>query len=140
MDLRVLAIALPLWALIAPPICAAKCGPIHLEGFRNSVVEHAAMDGPSHCHGARVAAPDARLGEEHPASGDESSNDSKIECCDEITAEVAQQETSPRTNPFLRLPPSLAGSVPANFAVRTIARPCARLPSPYSRANPPLLI
>jgi len=141
MDLRFLTIALPLWALIAPAVCAANCGPAHFGSPLDSIAENAAPRDSPHCHAAQPASTDAQPGEQRRAAGNEPTHNPNIDCCDEITAEVAQHEAAPRTTPSIRVSSPLAGSIPANFAAGlTITPPCTTPPSPYSRANPPLLI
>ncbi len=140
MDLRVLAIALPLWVLIGPAVCAAACGPSHSMGLPASAVEHGTTADTHHSHANYEANSKAGLGCPSRAACTDPISHPAIDCCDETATQASQQQTAPRSTVPVTLTAHPTRSISERFPFLDDPKRLASPNSPYSCANPPLLI
>ncbi len=138
---RSLAIVVPVWALIAPGLCAAICGWSHCEGAAGPVGSLA----ESHAHTLQ-AHPESEHAETHSAQ--------RLMDCEAATAESAHETAICRCDEVASLLPKAVdtGSAIA-LNVMVVALPAPALPAvdlprevfdlpihPFPNTNPPLLI
>ena len=132
---RSLAMVIPVWALIAPGVCAAVCGSRHCEGPADKVESHALHD-PSHLDEAEPCSSEQAV--DRGVASVESPHETAICRCDEVAAHLPKTVDTGSAISLNVIVVALPAPPPP--AVH-LPREVSDLPvHPFPSTNPPLLI